>query len=222
MAAVYNVLAGPYADEASVTTILGSGNNRCLALLVYQVRSPPNVSGVIPTFNGVSGHVVAEYALSTRCQQLVYWLDSELPASGGTYTLSWAGTAGGINASLLECTGISQTSPVRTYSTNSTGVVGSGTSLSITASTQSGDLMIGAFYQGAAGSTISGDAGTSAVYASTSVALFYGIDSGGHTLDLSPVRDGATQYWTVAALASSSTAQTITPKSAFYRMLQNA
>ena len=199
---------GPYSTTTYVNTTLGSGSNRALALMAYQNRTPPNINTTAPTFNGVSGHVITGFSLSNRALQLCYWLDSELPSSAGSYELTWGASAGGVSASLLECTGINQSTPVRTYYNSytefPTGITGSGTTQSINnlSTAHTGDLLVGCFYQSPGSATIGGSGATTVEYSSVTYALFDSVDAGAHTLDLTPVKDMSTRWWIAAALAS--------------------
>lgn len=217
---VANVLPGPYADESAVSLTLGSGNNRAIVLLAHQNRSPSNIDGLAPTLNGVSATIAVEVAgITSRALQIAYWPDAAAPSTAGTYTLSWAGAAGGVVASILECTNIDQTTPVRkTYTIDTdypAGIVQSGTTVAftqlqgITGGVVTGDLMLGTFYQSTATTTIAGSGVTTVIGTYNTTARFYGIDASGHTLNLDQVKDGATTYFCLAALKAADTSTPI-------------
>lgn len=111
--------------DTTYTLNTPAGNGRMLIAVVRQGRNPPNLEYL--TFDGVQGHVVAFADVVFDRAMICYWLDSELPATAGTYNIARNTTiAGGTQCELIEVTGADQVAP-----TFLSGVEASATSLGV-------------------------------------------------------------------------------------------
>jgi hypothetical protein len=116
--------------SVSATVTQNSGNNRILIAAGTQKRSPPNLTGL--TYNGVAGTQAVSIDNGTQARTVIcYWLDADLPATGGSYTLAAVGpsiyTELGLEA--FSCSGAEQAAPT---DTDSAGTTGSSISFSMT------------------------------------------------------------------------------------------
>lgn len=120
--AIYNIRTGFDGDNPSCSVEIAdaAGNNRKLVAMITQERTPASITA--PTFNSVTGTLVAsisETGSTNNLHILVYeWNDSgtngiaSLPSSAGTYTLLTGGISAEIAVSGISCSGAKQTACV--------------------------------------------------------------------------------------------------------------
>ena len=118
--AIANINTAPGgADVTSVSLTLatGSGTNRLVVACISQKRTPPNVTSA--TFDGIAGTQAVVYS-GDPAAWIFYWLDADLPASAGTYTLACDGSTTILSISGFSCSGAAQSAPSDTDSIFST------------------------------------------------------------------------------------------------------
>jgi hypothetical protein len=95
--------------DCSIVITDGAGNNRKVIVFITEERSPTQT--VVPALDGVSGVLVrTEFYSTTLRTSLFEWNDTNLPATSGTYTVSWAVTSTNAALSVLSCSGAKQIS----------------------------------------------------------------------------------------------------------------
>lgn len=95
--------------DCSIVITDGAGNNRKVIVFITEERAPTQT--VVPTLDGVSGVLVrTEFQSTTLRASLFEWNDTNLPATSGTYTVSWAATSINAALSVLSCSGAKQIS----------------------------------------------------------------------------------------------------------------
>ena len=118
--AIANIQVAPGGDSVnSVSLVLdtGSGTNRLVVACISQKRTPPNVTSA--TFDGIAGTQAVVYS-GDPAAWIFYWLDADLPASAGTYTLACDGSTTILSISGFSCSGAAQSVPSDTDSIFST------------------------------------------------------------------------------------------------------
>ena len=118
--AIANIQVAPGGDSVnSVSLVLdtGSGTSRLVVACISQKRNPPNVTSA--TFDGIAGTQAVVYS-GDPAAWLFYWLDADLPASAGTYTLACNGDTTILSISGFSCSGAVQSAPSDTDSISST------------------------------------------------------------------------------------------------------
>lgn len=132
--------SGTYGSSSvSHTLPSGSGNNRVLIGMAFQQRNPTNINTV--TFNGVAPTgVIANPTSGTTLETLaVYWLDADLPASAGTYTLATDGAGTNLSVAGISYDGAKQALPADAQTATGTGTTS--TSFTLTADAGSVGVM---------------------------------------------------------------------------------
>ena len=95
--------------DCSIVITHGAGNNRKVIVFITEERSPTQT--VVPALDGVSGVLVRTEFYSTDLRTSLFeWDDTNLPATSGTYTVSWAVTSTNAALSVLSCSGAKQIS----------------------------------------------------------------------------------------------------------------
>lgn len=95
--------------DCSIVVTDGAGNNRKVIVFITEERVPTQT--VVPTLNGVSGVLVCTgFSGSSLRVSLFEWNDTNLPATSGTYTVSWAVNGSNAALSVLSCSGAKQIS----------------------------------------------------------------------------------------------------------------
>ncbi|MFN5975904.1 MAG: hypothetical protein ACK48U_15760, partial [Planctomyces sp.] len=94
--------------DCSIVVTDGAGNNRKVIVFITEERVPTQT--VVPTLNGVSGVLVRTESSSALRVSLFEWNDTNLPATSGTYTVSWAVNGSNAALSVLSCSGAKQIS----------------------------------------------------------------------------------------------------------------
>ena len=95
--------------DCSIVITDGAGNNRKVIVFITEERSPTQT--VVPALDGVSGVLVRTEFYSTDLRTSLFeWDDTNLPATSGTYTVSWAVTSTNAALSVLSCSGAKQIS----------------------------------------------------------------------------------------------------------------
>ena len=118
--AISNIRTAP--GGASVNSVnlelaTGSGTNRIVVALVGQKRT--TLDAGVATYNGVSGTLAVADTVDPGLW-IYFWLDADLPASSGTYTLAVTGTTTVLSISGFSCSGAAQTGPSDTDSVANT------------------------------------------------------------------------------------------------------
>lgn len=125
--AISNINTASNGDGTSCTLTIasGSGNNRYAMCIATQFRNTPTINSATPRINGVNGTQGLVWTDSTNYATILYyWLDANLPSSGGNYTLDLGSTPpGGVNIAIagISCDGAAQNAPADTDSAQSTG-----------------------------------------------------------------------------------------------------
>lgn len=150
--------------SASLSITDGSGNNRIAVVMGLQRRSTLNLAnltlnsasptGLIATVDNSSGGTPVRVIGA-------YWLDANLPASGGSYTIAMTGPD--VNASIVgfSCSGAAQQAP-----TDITQIAASSATVSAALTAAAGAIaLIGLQTDGAA--TITSNANQTSIYSAT-------------------------------------------------------
>jgi len=143
--------------SGSYTVVNGSGNDRVL-FVVASCRRGAVRTMTDCTVDGVSGTVWQNISVDggQACSTAVaYFIDTELPASGGSYTveITWSSTALSSPFMIVELSDGDQTTPLENFSSNTSTGLAEGGTISSTLSGASGEL--GFTYVGTADSTSS-------------------------------------------------------------------
>lgn len=120
---------------------VGSGNNRVVVVALTQFRSPVTVTAA--TLNGVAGTLVdtSDNPASTRRAIAYIWLDADLPASSGDYTVAYTGTGNDVAIHAIHYSGAAQDStPASAKASADSGA----TSISLNPSLTAGAIFIAA------------------------------------------------------------------------------
>lgn len=86
----------------------GAGNNRKVVVFITEERVTTQTT--VPTLNSISGRLVSTTTGASIRTSLFEWNDTNLPATSGTYTVSWAVDSIDAALSVLSCSGARQIS----------------------------------------------------------------------------------------------------------------
>lgn len=139
---------------------VGSGNNRVVVATAAQQRNTVSISSM--TLNGVTGTSVGTVTSSDSFWRAIayIWLDADLPASAGNYTVAVVGPGVDIGIAAIHYSGAAQNS-APAFATNS--ATSGATSLSLSPTLTSGAVIVQAGTQ----NTTTTGAGQTNIYAST-------------------------------------------------------
>lgn len=104
-------LSGANGNPYTFTHVLNASisKNRIVVLGVAQWAGADTLGAML--FNGVAGTRIVQMATAPAMVEIYYWLDNQLPAAPGSYTVSVAGAGIDSSAVSVSLTGVNQINP---------------------------------------------------------------------------------------------------------------
>jgi len=158
LAIIYDNSAGNTSNSASVSIAsyalgYGSGNNRIVVVFgLSWARKQVDSEAVSCTFNSVAGTAITNVvsgASAVNCRTYgYYWLDSQLPASSGSYTVTFD-TVKATDCGVVVCSFIGAAQQICDYNSSGTETDASYFSTSVTVSNADSFMVDGSIIHGA-------------------------------------------------------------------------